>query len=50
MALETVPTAEQMAVYIEAVDAAAKELCARLDEAIGTVERMRSIWKDCLHD
>lgn len=48
MALEATPTAEQMAAYIEAVDAAAKELCARLDEAIDTASRMRSIWKDYL--
>lgn len=48
MALETTPTAEQMAAYIEAVGATAKELCARLDAAIDTVSRMRSIWKDYL--
>lgn len=48
MALETAPTPAQMAAYIEAVDAAAKELCARLDKAIDTVSRMRSIWKDYL--
>lgn len=48
MALKTVPTAAQMAAYIEAVDATTKELCARLDEAIDTVSRMRSIWKDYL--
>lgn len=46
MALETAPTAEQMAAYIKAADATAKELCARLDAAIDTVSRMRSIWKD----
>lgn len=46
MALETTPTAEQMAAYIEAADTTAKELCARLDAAIDTVSRMRSIWKD----
>ena len=46
MALEKPPTAAQMAAYIEAADAAVKELCARLDEAIDTVSRMRSIWKD----
>lgn len=48
MALETVPTAAQMAAYIESVDTTAKELCARLDEAIDTVSGMRSIWKDYL--
>lgn len=46
MALETAPTAEQMAAYIKAADTTAKELCARLDAAIDTVLRMRSIWKD----
>lgn len=46
MALETAPTAEQMAEYIKAICAAAKELCARLDAAIDTVSKMRSIWKD----
>lgn len=48
MALETTPTAEQMAAYIESACSAAKELCARLDAAIDTVSRMRSIWKDYL--
>lgn len=48
MALETAPTAAQMAACIESVDVAAEELCARLNEAIDTVTKMRSIWKDYL--